>query len=1212
MKILAISGCNIASFEGEFTLEFEQPPLQFASLFAITGPTGSGKSTILDTLCLALFDRAPRYAEQRTQKMGPDDLSQRDSRNLLRRGCPIAWAKVRFLNGQNQRFEATWSVKRAGKKGRGKIQQVEMCLQDLTTGAILSEKKTDALSKIEATLGMDFDQFRRSVLLAQGEFAAFLHAAPADRGKLLETITGTEIFAQISAAIYQHTKALEAQNQEQLRQLASIEPLPAEERLALESTLEQTRQEIERIQEKEREFRQVQREILQRKHLQELVDQAQESFETLNAQWTQSASQREQLAQRRSLQDIHATWVRWQTLSSESAKWQSSIPELETQIKQMEVNEKAIQTTLQETDAALLQLKKDWQEAEPKRQQANYLESQITEAEKRIANKTPELESLKAKTQKIQVELAGHKFEQRKLQQASDLCGEWAHQHAVAEQWQLHRSALSDAFNDWQRAQARTTTLKKEIEQLSQKEDSFNLDLNRYHQKISELLSQKENLVYQLDSCTAQLESWNASNISAQLEGAQAEWKQLNWIHEQLKSLQQFEATFTELSAEKIELEEQLALKVQRIQALQQDLPLLEVRIKEAEWALRHAQSMLDLVHYRHALKANQPCPLCGSREHPFAEAAPVNPLAEQENRLASLREAWQRQSGELKVSLNQQHYEQKSKEKLENRLGELQTQIDHLQNNLAPHAAQWAQTVRDLEQVQTKIEKLQAQMRNQENLLAQKMKWESALRKIEEELAKNRKELDSISLKQAEVENQKIQKQTEHTLATEAAKSSSQTWQKYAASSQEPNEKAQQEILKMSQQWQENQNRLTYLKSQMAERTQLCALTEQRQQQAQSDEKALSHELEELNSGMQQNRADLQLLLGGKTLGQFTSEFEQKREQLQSEKAQQFDQLKDLQINRAHCQSSLYDLCQRVASAKLETDQLKQHISDRLSSENMSWEQAKALLDWPVERFKKLEMEMQSLESAFRSSSDVFEDRKSHLATHQAQHADLPSEDHVIAAMEKIRSELDQHNQNLVSAQMALAADNQKHEQKAKIEEQQAAWRKEYETASELNSHIGSASGNKFRQFAQQLTLEQLVMESNRHLNQLAPRYHLKTVAQANLELEIVDRFMADANRSISSLSGGETFLVSLALALGLSDLTAAKTHVGSLFIDEGFGALDLETLDQALSVLEGLQEQGRQIGIISHVEGLAERLGTTVRVVKVGAHQSRLEIIS
>ncbi|MBL9089461.1 MAG: AAA family ATPase, partial [Planctomycetia bacterium] len=200
MRILAIRGRNLASLEGDFEVRFDAPPLRDVGIFAIAGPTGAGKSTLLDALCLALYDRTPRLDGNSAVRVGradeaeKDRLGDQDTRALLRRGAGEGRAEVDFVGRDARRYRATWAVRRARGAAGGRLQGVEVGLTDLETGAPLAAgTKTETLAEIARRVGLPFDQFRRSVLLAQGDFAAFLQANAGDRADLLERMTGTEL-----------------------------------------------------------------------------------------------------------------------------------------------------------------------------------------------------------------------------------------------------------------------------------------------------------------------------------------------------------------------------------------------------------------------------------------------------------------------------------------------------------------------------------------------------------------------------------------------------------------------------------------------------------------------------------------------------------------------------------------------------------------------------------------------------------------------------------------------------------------------------------------------------------------------------------------------------------------------------------------------------------------------------------------------------------
>jgi len=240
MKILTIRGENLASLE-RFEVEMESGPLANVGIFAITGPTGAGKTTLLDALCVALFDRTPRLSNVAGVPVGTADqedghrIRANDVRGLLRRGAGSGFSEVDFVGRDGRSYRARWSVHRSRGRASGKLQNSELSLHDLETGQALGGKKRETLDAIEATLGLSFEQFRRSALLAQNDFAAFLKADKELRSDLLERMTGTEIYTKVSIAAFRRA-ADEAKALSALEESADSSAILEEEaRLALET-----------------------------------------------------------------------------------------------------------------------------------------------------------------------------------------------------------------------------------------------------------------------------------------------------------------------------------------------------------------------------------------------------------------------------------------------------------------------------------------------------------------------------------------------------------------------------------------------------------------------------------------------------------------------------------------------------------------------------------------------------------------------------------------------------------------------------------------------------------------------------------------------------------------------------------------------------------------------------------------------------------------
>lgn len=252
MKILAIRGRNLASLEGDFEIDFTVEPLLSAGIFAISGPTGAGKSTLLDTMCLALFARTPRTDQAKEnnvklQDVSNEQLSQSDPRFLLRRGTSSGFAEVDFMALNGHRYRTRWSVARARDKENGRLQNPRLALYNLDKEEEEQGTRSDLQARIIDLIGLTFEQFTRSVLLAQNDFSTFLKAEQGEKASLLEKLTGTELYSAISRQIFErNARAKEAFDLIQTR-IQGIELLTDEEENDLRIRLAGTEKELQRV-----------------------------------------------------------------------------------------------------------------------------------------------------------------------------------------------------------------------------------------------------------------------------------------------------------------------------------------------------------------------------------------------------------------------------------------------------------------------------------------------------------------------------------------------------------------------------------------------------------------------------------------------------------------------------------------------------------------------------------------------------------------------------------------------------------------------------------------------------------------------------------------------------------------------------------------------------------------------------------------------------
>ena len=238
MKILAIRLKNLTSIEGTVEVDFTAEPLRSAGIFAISGPTGAGKSTLLDALCLALYDKAPRFAASvesvNLADVGDNRINQSDVRNLLRRGTSDGYAEVDFLGVDGHRYRSCWSVRRTRNKVSGSLQPQMMEVKELDTGKEFQGTKKELLAQLVELIGLTYEQFTRTVLLAQNDFATFLKSKGAAKAELLEKLTGTGVYSFISQEVFARNKAAQEEVALIHNKMSVIELIPEEEQLALQ------------------------------------------------------------------------------------------------------------------------------------------------------------------------------------------------------------------------------------------------------------------------------------------------------------------------------------------------------------------------------------------------------------------------------------------------------------------------------------------------------------------------------------------------------------------------------------------------------------------------------------------------------------------------------------------------------------------------------------------------------------------------------------------------------------------------------------------------------------------------------------------------------------------------------------------------------------------------------------------------------------------
>ncbi|WP_137819566.1 SbcC/MukB-like Walker B domain-containing protein [Pseudomonas sp. 2FG] len=1139
MKILSLRLKNLNSLKGEWRIDFNAEPFKDNGLFAITGPTGAGKTTLLDAICLALYHRTPRMST----------LSA-SSNELMTRHCADCLAEVEF-EVKGQRYRAFWSQRRARDKSDGALQapKVELARIDAANGEgrILTDKINEKYRLTESLTGLDFERFTKSMLLAQGGFAAFLEANANQRAELLEELTGTDIYGQISQRVFEQTREVKA-GLDQLRAKAEgVELLSDEQRASLEaeaSTLTGEEAALNSQQAAVQAQRQWRAELGKAQSRQQAaVQQEQQARQAL----AEAGPQLERLAASEpagKLQPVHQAWQQ-------------------------------AQQALSHTERSLAQAQGEQRQAGQRVShclwQASQLSQQIAEAQQ------AQLEQLDRQRRQLDAQLAEHP-------QRSQLGG----------QIEVWRSQL-DAR---QRLGQEIAVLIAKQQQDDQAAHGLAAQLAEQEAKLNAERARLSNAQQQEGAQQAQLEALLGGQAEAELR---AHWQRLHGQGSELAQLQQLAQSRQQLGQQLAQIDTQLADKRRQHAGKELELSALRVQYKDLQQQIRDKDKLLEqerriqaLEAYRAALQPGEACPLCGSPEHPAISAYQVLDSS-------ATQQALDGKKVELEALAGQG-------QKLGAELAALAAQIEQ-------HQQQWEQDQREqglqAEQWQQRCRSLGLNLADDSALAAQQQLHGA-------QLAASERCLSALDTFKAALEEARAARQTIEKTSIEAAQQL---------------ELMQQNLLNRQQQQVDSGQRLNELQAQQHRRdSELAAALAALDYSLPADgpswlreREAEWHNWQQAQLQRQQlERAQLQLQPALTAAQKEAASWQQRWAALEQSapsvlgpEADPEGALQQAQSQLAAAQKRADELTgtQHNLSQRLQQEQA--HLGDKASA----W--ADALAQSPFadeaafhaallgdEQRSALHHHKTQLEQALTAAQALKAAAEQALTALQAApQSDLGLEQ-LDEQLEELRTQLRQLGQRQGELRAQLQGDQARRQNQQALFAEIAAKEGEYDLWQHLNSLIGSADGAKYRKFAQGLTLDHLVYLANQQLERLHGRYQLGRRSSGELELEVIDTWQGDVARDCKTLSGGESFLVSLALALALSDLVSHKTSIDSLFLDEGFGTLDGETLEVALDALDALNASGKMIGVISHVEALKERIPVQLKVHKaVGMGYSSLD---
>ncbi|MDR0795704.1 MAG: AAA family ATPase [Tannerella sp.] len=1024
MKILAIRGKNLASLEGEFEVDFTVEPLKSAGIFAITGNTGSGKSTLLDAICLALFNETPRInrAADNADIVDVKDLTikQKDSRTILRRGTADGYAEVDFVSLAGDKYRARWSVRRSRDKVDGSLQNATYKVLNLTSNTELQGGKTELLAKVKELIGLTFDQFTRAVMLAQGDFATFLKAAPKEKAELLEKLTGTDIYSRISSKIYEKTKQAEAELSLINERIKDIELLTDEQLAELTTEKETIEKETNLINTDIKILTDKLTWLQTDEQLTALVTTAQNDLEKSKQVIEEAKPRFDYLARIESVQQVRD---RYKQLENDKKLFVSAEASLRgQQALSVSNNEsllkaKVFLATCQETKSLL---SAEWQNIEPQVKEARKLDVQIEGITKSHADIEKEVFLTAGQKTKCETSIKTCENNILSIQKSQDEIARWftANEYytEIVSKIDLIVSFISDT-------------------QSSEKQVSGNENL---------LKSTSEALEKEVQQLTFQ----------------QAEAKRLNDI-----------------------------------------LP--------AEIAILRAK-----------LVVNEPCPVCGSTHHPI--------------------------SGVIAESL-----EEKA--------------LNDAKATVAIDIERLAGSITNRKEEMIRLQSLIASYKNQRHVSYAKLS--EAMQAIPDWNIRYENNTLNNELKT-------ISKKWKENIALQASFAEQLAAQNLA---------------------------LTTFKERLTELT--VNLSEK-----QTKRTTIFAELEQLTNKRKE-------LLNGKKADEVEKIYVERLKTADAQIAKATESQNSLIAKGENISGMITQITDTISRLTNSIVSLETSVTEWLSGreDHLTIEELTSLLSKDTIWLTTERESLDKLKKNELAAYTTLAERQRVAVEHQEANvkpADEETKELLNIAKDEKTQWLNQRRERVTEISV-LFTNHEKGKIRIKQFEKELAekgttaenWRK-------LNELLGSADGSKFKVLAQGYTLDVLLGYANKRLKDISQRYVLERVSSDSLSLQVVDLDMLSEVRSVHSLSGGESFLISLALALGLSSLSSSRMSVESLFIDEGFGSLDADTLRVAMDALERLQTQGRKIGVISHVTEMTERIPVQIQVIKIINGKSSIKI--
>ena len=1133
MKLKKLTIHNIASIE-DACIDFEHGPLADDSRFLICGPTGAGKTTLLDSITLALYGTTPRLnSAEKEHYVDPDEKFSKtkndeayiyDPRMLMRRGSFSASVELLFTDKDEQCLKAIWSCSRAYNKVDGSIKVPEWILLDASNDAVICSKKTEVQATIIERIGLTFDQFCRTTLLAQGDFTKFLKSDEDQKSEILEKLTGTGIYTEISKKIHQLRGEKELVCEQIKSQLKGVKLLSEDERNEILRKQEELNGAIKKLSDEEEQLNRIVLWFTNLDRLNAEIEQTTKVCQSLQAEMETDAYREEETL----LAD-------WQRTVDQRTLWKERLSASQS-LTDKENEKKALQSTYQQLSSGVSAMQQMIGE-----QQQSY---------KKVIDYLAAEEPKEECYRQIALIESYHKQRVQSLQQSA------RSQSVIAEK---EKEALS--LKEYLAKQ------KQAVEEIKQAVSVKQNELAVVARKMAEL--NYPDLLEKRGMAEKKLEDLRTYRMLVEQKGvSQRAMDEKNGV------LQRVQLQLTE--------------SLQKQSDTENEEKQLEALLRRQEQIYESQKCACDdmMKEYRSRLAVGEVCPLCGQRiDSLVSDDHFISLLKPVKDEVDALNLKWKNVSKVLTdvkaQTLSLQRDVKNRNEELAKLLDDVNqvnmamqghvlfVQFNHLENPLVCIDEKMNGLQQDLAQLIVKLKEVGVQQSALTHLQKEKNELDLSLRQAENVLVDIEKRMTGVA----------EQLTAERLQLTNTQKITEDVTGQLAHFIDMPVYLLQGE---------------TYL-NELKKKARYYQLATEKKQDVESH-------LQRLNTDMEH-------------VQQLKESIDRKFPSWKELPVQPIPFPKDLVAEWVNLQSaiSMYEAtCLDLQKRYKEADHaLSVYFAQPVA---VSKERLACLINYTtdeIEKFTKIHQEKRENYLGMRKSLEAVH---KNLQLHQATKPHLEDtfkREELQSVIQGKKELLNLSHQQLGQLKQNLDTDNQNHKHFDSIQRQLDEAVKDADRWGHLHALFGSADGKKFRNIAQSYVLEQLLLSANQYLRQFTKRYALEC-QPGSLTILLRDNEAGGVIRPTSTISGGESFLISLSLALGLSSLSRASVSMDTLFIDEGFGTLDSTYLSSVMDALERLHQMGgKKIGIISHVESLKERLTTQIQVMRVNNTLSKVAVV-